>query len=653
MNSEQLLEDYTTRIIAAKVVSFDVFDTLIHRTVHRPTDVFDVAGALLKHREFGLYNPGIACNFAQKRSEAEAEARVRLMASAGTPEVGIDDIYEVLADILHLTEEQRGYLKNLELELEERLCHPNPLMLEVYRVAAQGACEVVLCSDMYLPSRFIAKLLSVCGYAGPHTLLVSWELRKSKHQGSMYEEVLRRFSATPGDVVHFGDNEHADVIVPRAAGLHAEFFNYLKHNAEPQLRMPQEKPGADNHIWSLMMGSIRKRIMEEEPEFWEDIGLQVFGPLFLGNILWTTRLARQHRVERMLFFARDAYLPYQVFQGYGDLLGADVELKYAYFSRAAILLPSFVDFPIDRVWHLFSGRATRTVGFHLRKLGMNPHHYLQEIKRAGYAFVDEIVPNSDIRMFRLLNSLWSNILLEAKRKRPLPTRYVADLAQGVRRVGIVDIGWTGNMQGGFSRLLQLVRTDFHVHGYYLGTFGMLPQNYLPRNVFWGYLVNENDPWSLTESLINGGVELLEFALMAPHGTTLGYEEKDGNVAPILEDNKDDEKVRELAQRVQKGAFQFIDTVLPLILEYGIDPFVSQRWADPFFRLVNNPTMEEAEALGDLTHSDTASDTSKRLAIAERLPERVIRKRGPEYYEARERAYWRKAFDLRNAYPGVS
>ncbi len=651
MDKTQLLKTYSDRIAGAKVVSFDVFDTLIHRTVHRPTDVFDVAASCLKHSEFGLMNPEIACNFAQKRIDAEVEARKRLAASHGTPEVGLEDIYDVLTEYLDLTPEQRTYLKDLELTLETRFCHPNPLMQTFFKVAAHNGRRVVLCSDMYLPSSFIEELLTACGFTKPYTLLVSWELRKSKHEGSMFGELLRRFSVKPRDVVHFGDNEHADVEKAREAGVQPELFNYLRDRIEPGLRMPLEKPADGGPVWSLIMGSIRRRLMERTFDFWEDIGLQVFGPLFVGNILWTAHLARQDRIERLLFFARDAYLPYQVFQRYKGLLGPEVELKYAYFSRAALLLPSFVDMPIDRVWHLFSGRATRSVGYHFRKLGMNPHEYLGEIKRAGYASVDEIVPNSDLRMFRLLNSLWNNILLEAKKKRPLPLRYVVELAEGVQRLGIVDIGWTGNMQGGFSRLLQLARTDYHVNGYYLGTFGMLPQNYLPRNVYRGYLVNENQPWEFCDSLINGGVELLEFALMAPHGTTLGYREDKGGIAPVLEENKEDHAVRELAQRVQKGAWEFIEAVLPHVLAMGIDGFISQRWADPFFRLVNQPTMEEADMLGELTHSDTASDTSKRLPIAEKLPEDIVRKRGAAYHEARERAYWKKAFDLRNGEPG--
>lgn len=648
MNDDELLEHYVTKLTKFKIVSFDIFDTLIHRAIHRPTDLFETISARLRHNDFGLMNPEIASSFTHKRIAAETEARTRLMAAQGTPEVGLKEIYDVLAEHLDLSPKQQQYLIEQELGLEEQFCHPNPVMQSLFRLAGQNDRHVVLCSDMYLPPLFIEKLLTKCGYFKPYTLLVSGDQRKSKHEGSMYHEVLQHFSAQPHDVIHFGDNAHADVKIAKEIGIQPEFFNYLQDRIEPRIRMPLPKPVRDGHVWSLMTGSIRQQLMEKSYDFWEDIGLQVFGPLILGKILWMTQLARRHRIERMLFFARDAFMLHNVFDRYPELLGPQVELKYCYFSRAALLLPSFVDMPIDRVWHLFSGRATRTVGYHLARLGINPNLFVAQIERAGFRSFEEIVPNGDMRMFNLLNSVSHQILLEAKRKRSLPLRYVTELAQGATRLGIVDIGWTGNMQGGFARLLQLQRTDFQIDGYYLGTFDILKQNHLPRNTFHGYLVNESKPLSLSESLINGGVELLEFALMAPHGTTLGYREQDGQIVPVLEDNKADQAIQQLAQRVQNGVLDFIDRVLPHVLAIGVNSHVSQRWADPFFRLVNNPSREEANMLGELTHSDTASDTSKRLYIAEKLPDTIIRKRGKEYREARQRAYWKKAFDLRNA-----
>ncbi len=639
-------ETLLRQVDQAKIVSFDIFDTLIHRAVHRPTDVFEVLAAKLRNHSVGLFNPGAAVNFAHYRVLAEQEARSLLMEVIQSPEVNLDQIYQVLCEIHNLSESQVATISDLEIELEHQLVYANPLMLDIFNYAQAQGKTIALCSDMYLPVTVIQTLLKRCGYAPPFELFVSHDLKLSKHEGTLWPELLAQFQTAPQDVVHFGDNLQADVLMPRAAGISACHFDYLPRHVDPHFRMKEPPPTEDRHVWALVQGTIREQVMKSSHSFWEDIGLQVFGPLLLGNFIWSSVLAKQDRIEKLLFFARDAYLPHQIYQRYHRDFGLEAEAEYAYFSRAALLLPSFVDMPIDRIYHLFSGRSLRTVSQHLNRLGINPHTFFHLIRQVGFSGLDDVVLNGDNRMHRLLNILWPQVLLEAKRRRPLPSRYVAQLAGTANRLGIIDIGWTGNMQGGFSRLLQLTRLDFELQGYYYGTFDLIHLNYLPRNVYRGYLVNENVPNDWYSRLTSGGVELLEFALMAPHGTTLGYREENGAVLPILEENPADIETQTLAAQVQRGALAFIDAAMPRVLEIGPDNLVSTAWAYPFQRLIDDPSFEEATLLGDLTHSDSAADTRQRLPVAEALPANL--RGGPDFALARERAYWKRAFDVRNA-----
>ena len=224
--STELPEKYKKLIDGAKLVSFDVFDTLIHRFVFRPTDVFELASAQIKHHDFSLFSPGISGNFAQQRIQAESLAREYLIAESGSPEVDLQAIYQVLADRSGVSGEESEYLRSLELKLEEQLCHANPLMQKAFFYARENGKKIILCSDMYLPSTVIEGLLARCGFEKPYELLVSSEHQKSKHEGTLWKEVLRRFSVRPQDMVHFGDNEQADVDMPSSAGLTAEHFDF-------------------------------------------------------------------------------------------------------------------------------------------------------------------------------------------------------------------------------------------------------------------------------------------------------------------------------------------------------------------------------------------------------------------------------------------
>jgi predicted HAD superfamily hydrolase len=646
MVSDSTIKEYYAAVDQSDLVSFDVFDTLIHRRLLHPTDLFEVASSKLKNQLFGLLKPGEAANFPFHRMEAEQQARKKLVAEISTSEVNLDQIYQSLSEISGLTEEDCQTIAELELELEAQLCFPNPIMSSLFQYAQDRGKPIVLCSDMYLPDQVVRGLLERCGYTLPYDLFVSAASGWAKHDGTIWPQVLERFKVKPAQVVHFGDNKHADVFSPRKVGIKAFHFNYLRAHIEPKRRTQIEAPVTDRHVWSLIQGVISEQLSGSNPGFWHDIGLQIFGPLLLGKQLWFMSRAKRDDIDRILFFARDAYLSHLIYDKYAAALGFSVPVEYAYFSRASILLASFVDMPIERVYHLYSGRHQRTVGQHLARLGLDARPLLHTIRRVGFQSLDDLVPNGDQRMYRLLNMLWHELLDEAKRRRELVTDYVAQLAGDARHIGIIDIGWTGNMQGGFSRLLQLSRPDFDLSGYYYGTFDSIYLNYLPRNRFSGYLVNHNVPEDWYVRLTNGGVELLEFALTAPHGTTLGYTDAHGSIKPIFENNPEDVIAQHLAQQVQQGILAFVDAAMPHVLHIGVESLVSQEWARPFQRLIDNPTLEEATFLGDLTHSDSAADTTKRLPIAEILP--AERRDEATVKAARQRAYWKNAFDVRNA-----
>ena len=403
---------------------------------------------------------------------------------------------------------------------------------------------------------------------------------------------------------------------------------------------------------SLTQGIIQKAILEQSDghDFWFDLGFQVFGPLFLGKFLWFIKGLKAHPPEKVLFFARDAHIHHRLYLRYASGMGISAPCEYAYFSRASLLVPSLTEFRIDRSWFLYSGKAGRSVGEHLKRLGVDHTQIGAELNQAGYRSLEEPVINGCPKMFGLLQSIYPHLLRAASRNRNDVARYIRQLVGESRRIAMLDIGWVGNMQSSFSRLLQLDRNDFEVRGYYYGTFQQITSNYMPRNFFSTYLVNECKPNDWYEALLSGGVELLEFAQMAPHGTTLGYRDVDGVIEPVLEDSKADQNMQGLSFRIQEGAEAFIERIMPSVLALGVEHLVSTDWALPFFRLVMSPNLEEAEYVGEITHSDAPASTSVRLKLAPKLEDKAGRYNKNEYLDALDESYWKAAFKLRNPTP---
>jgi hypothetical protein len=174
---------------------------------------------------------------------------------------------------------------------------------------------------------------------------------------------------------------------------------------------------------------------------------------------------------------------------------------------------------------------------------------------------------------------------------------------------------------------------------------MARENDVPGHTMEGWLTHYGEPSVMEHELWwKGGAELLEFAMCAPHGTTLGYAEgADGQVEPVLEESEVDRLERAKSARIQAGASSFLADYMEIYGSFPPSALSSRFWGAPFHRLVTSPTKEEAELLGELTHSDSAGGTERRLPIAPRMgtADRKALARGLE------RAYWKAGFRIRN------
>lgn len=196
-------ESPDTRLFPYETVSFDLFDTLVFRSVREPAAVFSVV-------ENTLQRPG----FAQKRKAAEARARQEKHRHTGSWEVTFGEIYRYLDNDPEAME--------TELAAELALCHRNPVTAALWESVGRQGKRRVITSDMYLPGETLARILHHCGFQGWEKLLVSCEYGVSKADGGLFQ-VLRREVGT-GAVLHIGDHYESDVLSARKNGLDAAWY---------------------------------------------------------------------------------------------------------------------------------------------------------------------------------------------------------------------------------------------------------------------------------------------------------------------------------------------------------------------------------------------------------------------------------------------
>lgn len=202
-----------------KLISVDIFDTLLLRTVAKAVDVFEVVWDEAWKR--GIAATGISeKEFMKLRMEMERRAR----AAAPNREVSLDDIYRQFPK--YIAKDIQA-LKDLETECEKECCYANPVPMEWLEEAKQHGCSLALVSDMYLGSMQIKEILE---YNQVDTslfdgLVVSNEYKCNKQDGALFDVLLQKYPQyKAGEILHIGDNKNADYLQPLQKGIQA--FHY-------------------------------------------------------------------------------------------------------------------------------------------------------------------------------------------------------------------------------------------------------------------------------------------------------------------------------------------------------------------------------------------------------------------------------------------
>lgn len=296
------VEEYISKLKQYDVISFDIFDTLIFRPFSEPTDLFFFLGEKLSFMDFKRI-----------RMEMEYRARQKNFGERGHYEIS-------LAQIWDLIEQETGLSATdgmaLEQELEQQFCYANPFMKAVYDWLLKLGKEIIIVSDMYLPSECLEKILQGQGYTGYRKLYVSCEYGKNKASGELYNIVHDDIEHEMGagqvfSVIHVGDNPVSDHQMAQKAGW--AVMSVVIGGAYRGI--------VQNHIWN----GLKKYSMAYEYGY-------IYGGLFvLGYCQYIHRYARENSMDKILFLSRDGDILKQVY----DRMYPDDCTEYVYWSRRA------------------------------------------------------------------------------------------------------------------------------------------------------------------------------------------------------------------------------------------------------------------------------------------------------------------------------
>lgn len=311
---DEIATDFLYAIKDAKVVSFDIFDTLLVRPFVEPTDLFEFI-EIIQHA------PGF------KRARIIAEEISRKQHSE---EVTFDEIYDCI-------DKKFFHLHDVELNYEFKLLKPNPAVMNLYRQAVDSGKVVVATSDMYLPKSFLQKVLNNVGYEQIEIVFVSNEKRHTKGNKLIYQDLIEYFGVKASEVVHIGDNLVSDKIMPTELGIKAYCIKKVveRFDTPANTKWIQNYKNNHNICNSIHLSLIARRIFVEldgDKSYWNMLGYRLGGPLVLGYLSFCLDKVKKNEIDQMFFVARDGWSLWRLYQKYFEKFYR-IKSNYVYLNR--------------------------------------------------------------------------------------------------------------------------------------------------------------------------------------------------------------------------------------------------------------------------------------------------------------------------------
>jgi predicted HAD superfamily hydrolase len=611
----------------ADVVSFDIFDTALVRLVDHPVDIFFHLESMPAFARFSFQRA-----ISRLRVEAENRARALVYSILGSSEVNLLEIYQVFCDLNGISRDFAPGFMAAEEEVELRLCVPLPAIQQIYMAAAAAGKRVIFVSDMYHTHEFLVRLLHNIGYpVAERDLFLSSVARKAKQSGQLFPEVIAALGVPAQAILHFGDHPVSDYERAKDAGIRAILHSHkasadqprLVHSAAGLLRAGEDTRLAQQ---SHLRGMIRLTPHAAERrgrtgDFWWSLGYSAAGPMTVGFCQWLRQSLQVEGVEHAYFMLRDGHLFYETYR----LLFADdpVVCKASTLesSRRAFLVPVIQTAPDFAVPSLLAGIGLRPLREYVERLDVDANGFAAEARLAGFESLDQDVnPETDavkLLKFIIQKPVLMALLDRCKVEREPLLAYLQE--QQVTRPGkiaLVDVGWTGTIQKSLHLLLAKEAPATKITGFYLATFEDALHSIVPGLQVRSWLAHRGDPVPV-KNQIKSFLNLFEMVYTSTERSLLYFEKSRkasaGAVTAVRQAYDKSEEQMEHLEAIHHGALAFAEDFKRLHAGRELPLLSSAIASEEFFRIIGNPTAEEALLLSTLVHCDNLGSTSTHAA----------------------------------------
>lgn len=607
-----------------KLVSTDIFDTLLWRQVAAPVDAFLLLAERLRAR--GRLAPHLSPEaFQNLRRLAEDQARLHRAHASNDLEITLEEIYERIPPWVFSDPSGGGVAIETELALEQELLVPDLDIASLLMAAKDAGKKVVAVSDTYFSEPQLRELLTQPGLG---ELVIDQVFSSSEHRRSKVDGLLgvmlEELGVSAGAAVHLGDHGEADVAAAEKLGMGAVEFERHPEDlvsllkAEARFAEPRPIGGYGSTMlpeMTALRGKVATRadgqaLLPALQPFWRT-GALVLGPVFTGFAEWVQERAAEHRLKRLFCFMREG----EFLTGLVDRAGHSLELparcEKLWLNRETLAAATIGEGSRHEIASLLVRRRTPTVAELLATIGLSIADMPAFTSHADTRLDDAVVRENLLDALESDAGLTARVVAHGRAQRERVVAYVEKLLDGDTVMGVVDLGWGGSAQKLLELVLASADRKIEVVGFYLLTHEGVFSIWTHARGFLGEFGAPAD----TSKTVTRSPEILEQLCMPDHGPQVGL---DDQLQPVLAPASHDR-----LQMVEAG-----------VLRHGVESF-QREWSryravmpgklpslaggahvlrPLLMRQLQAPTELEATLLGGWAHDENqGSDRTEEIA----------------------------------------
>lgn len=609
------------------LISFDVFDTLIHRKVMPPEIAKVPASKVIQDllRERGTI---------MSTSEI-LQARKIIEQRLGTESsrTGYDHEY-------HLSAVCRAWLQKLmpstfdewlverviraEVDAEKRICIPADNMISVVIRARELGIRTVFMSDMYLGFEHVMEILAACGYSEIfHKGYVSSEYKLNKVSGRLFKQMLAEEQIPAGRWLHIGDSIRGDVRSVQQIGGRAILYSppFQRTRTQRFAKLERLKRVDGQWLGAQWLEQCRRPSQAEGHGSGYSIGYHLLGPLLTNFVHQVIERIRDEAIQLVLFPAREGFILAQIYEKLHAQIAPNTnpDFYYCFLNRKTTYAAS-----VDRIglreiiMGLHSRRPTlRTL---LTRLSLETEEFEPLAWECGLPSLDVPIGKpfeTQMKDFKYLQfirhpKLEACIQKNRQHHKNCLHQYLAQLGfWQKKRVALVDVGWQGTVQDALTCAFENHAQWPRLFGFYLA---FLAQPHLVRQTplsSYEGLIYQAGKQPLGYSPLKHFLILFEMAARAPHGTAIGLKRDtvSGRIVPLLKNGAQSGRQQELRDdplilSLQQGILDYVEAYQEM-LPYQEQPpgFYTTFVMSQLDRFLRFPTKLEAQVLADIFHAE--------------------------------------------------